>query len=96
MGFTYDEVEDLRIGVDELCFVLVGPSARRGTIALTYHVGEAGIAIVGVGHFLDGQPAGGLTDLSTAILSAVVDRHTVDLEDVAPRFSLMKRCRPAP
>ena len=25
MGFTYDEVEDLRIAIDELCFSLVGP-----------------------------------------------------------------------
>ena len=36
LGFTYDDVEDLRIAVDELCFVLVGTAGRPGTIALTF------------------------------------------------------------
>src|SRR5438270_9637301 len=32
MGFTCDEVEDLRIAIDELCFSLVGKPGRPGTI----------------------------------------------------------------
>jgi hypothetical protein len=94
MGFTYDEVEDLRIAVDELCFVLVGAAPRPGTITLTYQVRDDGITIDGVGHFVDGQPASGPTDLSSQILAAVVDSHVVELEDVAPRFSLTKKCTP--
>src|SRR2546423_7856230 len=42
LGFTFDEVEDLRIAVDELCFHLLGdadvddPSAATPTLELAY------------------------------------------------------------
>src|SRR5207244_330326 len=44
LGFTFDEVEDLRIAVDELCFHLLGgvdgdPSDEARTMDLTYSAG---------------------------------------------------------
>ncbi|MBA2438406.1 MAG: anti-sigma B factor RsbW, partial [Acidimicrobiia bacterium] len=31
LGFSFDEVEDVKIAVDELCFALVGTKGREGT-----------------------------------------------------------------
>src|ERR687895_1148119 len=45
LGFTFDEVEDLRIAVDELCFHLLGesddviPSDEGRTMDLVYSAG---------------------------------------------------------
>src|SRR5438034_11475948 len=74
LGFTYDEVEDLRIAIDELCFSLVGNSGRPGTIVLRYWMQADGLVVEGVGQFDDGMgtsPA--LSPLSQQILNAVVD-----------------------
>src|ERR671933_512426 len=53
LGFTFDEVEDLRIAVDELCFHLLGdtdddvePTDGR-TMDLTYSAGSDFIQITG-------------------------------------------------
>jgi hypothetical protein len=92
MGFTYDEVEDLRIAIDELCFALVGSNGRRGSIELRYTVQDDELVVEGVGTFTDpptGAPA--LTALSRQILSAVVDEHDVTSGDRGPVFRLRKR-----
>ena len=90
LGFTYDDVEDLRIAVDELCFVLVGTGGRAGSIALTYCVDESALSIEGVGHFPPSEAVEAPSELSQQILAAVVDEHEVAL-DGTPRFWLRKR-----
>jgi hypothetical protein len=93
LGFTYDDVEDLRIAVDELCFVLVGTAGRPGSIALTYRIEGRTLTIEGEGRFETGAGAPpGLSELSRQILAAVVDEHDVSL-DGTPRFWLQKVAR---
>jgi len=91
LGFTYDDVEDLRIAVDELCFVLVGSSGRAGSISLTYCVEDNSLTIEGVGRFPSGELVDAPNDLSEQILAAVVDEHTLTLNGDNPRFLLRKK-----
>ena len=90
MGFTFDEVEDLRIAVDELCFLLVGDGdAVDRTMELRYSAGRDSITIEGVTP-LDG-PAPEPNELSRQILGAPVDEHEVNGEGSTVRFRLLKR-----
>lgn len=91
LGFTYDDVEDLRIAVDELCFVLVGSGGRAGSIALTYCVDDGALTIEGVGRFTPGEAVEAPSELSEQILAAVVDEHALHLSGDEPRFRLRKR-----
>src|ERR1051325_8351220 len=90
LGFTYDDVEDLRIAVDELCFVLVGTGGRAGALSLTHCVGGDALTIEGIGHFPPSEAVEAPSELSQQILAAVVDEHDVSLQET-PRFWLRKR-----
>ncbi len=92
MGFTYDEVEDLRIAIDELCFSLVGNAGRPGTIVLRYWMEDDALVVEGVGQFEDGMGTSPvLSPLSQQILQAVVDEHELTIGPDGPEFRLLKR-----
>jgi len=94
VGFTLDEVEDLRIAIDEVCFSLVGARGRTGTITLRYLLDGDELAVEGVGRFTDGlgnEPV--VSALSDQILAAVVDRCELSAGAEGPRFRLVKRRR---
>lgn len=77
LGFTFDEVEDLRLAIDELCFALMGTRGRPGTIRLRYLVTDEALEVEGVGDFRGEGPEPTLSDLSRQILAALVDEHEV-------------------
>ena len=77
LGFTFDEVEDLRLAIDELCFALMGTRGRPGTIRLRYLVTDEALEVEGVGEFRGEGPEPTLSDLSRQILTALVDEHDV-------------------
>ncbi len=87
LGFTYDEVEDLRIAVGEACSHLLGVDGRDGTLIVTYHLGPDQITIEAEGDFADGDVEDPSGDLSAQILEAVVDEHQLD----GRRVRLVKR-----
>lgn len=95
LGFTYDEVEDLRLAIDELCFALIGSKGRVGSVGLRYAVAPRGLEVVGTGMFEDddnnsNRPA--LNDFSQQILRALVDEYGVSRDDEGrPSFRLVKR-----
>ena len=92
LGFSYDEVEDLRIAIDELCFVLVGSHGRPGSITLVYSMHPDALVVEGSGEFADaGPPFNGVSELSAQILAAVVDEHEVRAGTNGPTFRLRKR-----
>src|SRR5437879_5978718 len=89
LGFSYDEVEDLRIAIDELCFVLVGSRGRPGLITLVYSMLPDALVVEGSGTFPDAGPAfNGVSELSAQILAAVVDEHEVRAGENGPTFRL--------
>lgn len=87
MGFSYDEIEDLRIAVGEICGILVDGRDRQ----LEWRI-----------RLLDGAldvhasrtPAGspiGVSDLTDQILRGVVDEH--ELQREAGSVRVLKRRR---
>ena len=91
LGFSYDEIEDVKIAVDELCFVLVGSKGRHGTLTLTYVLNRDDLEIEGIGSFTDPPADPTPSDLSAQILKAVVDEHDVGRDGDDVRFRLRKR-----
>ena len=90
MGFTFDEVEDLRIAVDELCFLLVGTSdGGSRKMELRYTAGPDSITIEGEAD-VDGPPPQP-SELSSQILGALVDEHEVNGHGTTVHFRLVKR-----
>jgi hypothetical protein len=93
LGFTYDQVEDLRLAIDELCFALIGSKGKVGIVSLRYAVAEEGLEVVGTGLFDDDSDIGPeLNDWSNQILRALVDEYGVARDDEnRPCFRLVKR-----
>ncbi len=91
LGFSFDQIEDVKIAVDELCFALVGTKGREGNLTLIYLLQADRLIIEGTGEFVDGAARPATSELSARILSAVVDEHEVDERDGIISFRLMKR-----
>jgi serine/threonine-protein kinase RsbW len=90
LGFSFDEVEDLRLAIDELCYGLTGSSGRDGTVHVRFLLGTDSLLIEGAGHFaIDSQPV--LSELSEVILNALVDEHELGVGPEGPTFRLFKR-----
>ncbi|HEV3363595.1 MAG TPA: hypothetical protein VG795_05530 [Acidimicrobiia bacterium] len=94
LGFTFDEVEDLRIAVDELCFHLLGDVDddatfdESRTMDLIYSAGSDSITITGRTGLSGGVPEA--SELSEQILDALVDEHEVSGGDGIVTFRLKK------
>src|SRR3954466_16035285 len=71
LGFSVDEIEDVKIAVDELCFAVVGSKGRDGTLTLTSRLANHELAIEGEGTFAGDSPdsAPAPSDLSAQILA---------------------------
>ena len=92
LGFNFDEIEDVKIAVDELCFALVGTTGREGNIELRYSLDADDLVVEGLGTFTDALPTVAiLSPFSRQILSAVVDEHDVAAGEQGPTFRLRKR-----
>ncbi len=97
LGFSFDEVEDLRLAIDELCYGLTGSAGRPGTVEVRYLVSADSLVIEGDGHFDDQRQDGSeviLSELSQVILAALVDEHALRSGPDGPHFRLAKRRSP--
>ncbi len=93
LGFTFDQVEDLRLAIDEICFGLTGTKGREGILEVTFLLGPDGLTVNGLGRFSGAAPVH-LSELSEVILNALVDEHSVSDGAGGPHFRLVKRRRP--
>lgn len=96
LGFSLDQVEDLRLAIDELSYGLTGSHGRPGgTVFVRYLIGEDSLEIEGVGRFGGEMRPAELSELSQVILAALVDEHELSRGPDGPRFRLLKRLAPA-
>ncbi len=92
-GFDVEEVEDLRLAVDELCVSLVGEGAG-GRLSLRFVRGDEEVEVSCVHHPDPAGDDGAAIDpggLSATILDALVDEHGGDDEEGYRRMWLRKR-----
>lgn len=92
VGFSYEDIEDLRIGVDELCHLLMAPGTEGEELALTFIVAPDSVVVAGQGPPPTPTSAAVVqSELSKQIVTAVVNEHEVSRgDDGAPRFRLTK------
>jgi serine/threonine-protein kinase RsbW len=90
-GFDVDELEDLRIAVDELCAALV-EGGEGGPLTLTFDLGALAVSVRGT------TPVAGEVELeperlllSRQILRVVVDEYGIEQADGELRVQLHKR-----
>lgn len=95
LGFTLDDIEDLKIAVDEMCAYLTGTQGRDGELQIRFSVGDDRIEIDGSGHFTPGvKVRTQLTEFSQRILDTVVDQASLEQTDGHPTFTLTKSKSP--
>jgi len=90
-GLDYDEVEDFRIAVDELCHLLMSSTDQE--ISLSF--GVVGRSALARGHAprRHGGPLQPLSELSRTIIDSVADHHETFERDGEIGFSVMKESR---
>ncbi len=93
VGFTFDQLEDLRIAVDELGFAITG-GRPDSTLTLVFRLTDDAIEVEGTCAD-DGTGEGSSefapTDLARTIVAAVVDEYQLEVVDGQRRFRLSKR-----
>jgi len=91
LGFSVDDIEDVRIAVDELCFILLGDKGRAGNITLTFSVEGARLLVNGELDRPGDTPL--VNPLSAQILSAVCESHEIRQADGMLSFEVAHRSR---
>ena len=91
LGFNFDEIEDVKIAVDELCFALVGTKGREGELTVTYRLLPDALEIEGTGAFGGSATPPAPSELSAQILAAVVDEHELTRDGDQLKFRLRKQ-----
>ena len=89
VGFDVDEIEDLRVAVDELSSVLV-EVARDEQLELAFTPNPKGIEIEGRTR-IDGAREPAVDELTKQILAVVVDEYGVETQSGEARFRCVKR-----
>lgn len=90
LGFSYDQVEDLRLAIDELCFGLTGANGRPGTVQVRFVLHDDALEVTADGIFEDSLDIPPESEWSKVILAALVDAHEFGSGPNGPRISLVK------
>ena len=88
---SIDEIDDLRIAVDELSYALIGDDPLDETLTLRYVAAPGVVEIEGACPARD-EPVE-VSQLSKSIIGAVVDEHEITVADGVRRFRLVKQHR---
>jgi serine/threonine-protein kinase RsbW len=88
IGMTYEDLEDLRIAVDELSYAITG-GRPEATLRLAFRFDPATIEVEGTCADEGGSFAP--TELARTIVAAVVDEYQLEAAGGTRRFRLVKR-----
>ena len=90
-GLDYDEVEDFRIAVDELCHLLM--SSTDHEISVSFGVVGRCVLARGSAPRRPGVPLSPLNELSRTIIDSVSDHHELTDSEETLGFAVMKEAR---
>lgn len=88
-GFDYEEIEDLRIAVSELCAMLSSDDGNE--LSLTFSVAPESVTVAGSSPHRGVQLATEDLALAQALVAAVVDEHALSTDGDVATFHLIKR-----
>jgi serine/threonine-protein kinase RsbW len=89
LGLSHDEIEDLRIGVDEVCATLV-EAATGPAITLSYAVTDGSLVVSG--HTSSGAPIDeARLSISHRILQGIAHEHDVSYDGDTVSFRVVHR-----
>lgn len=89
VGLTYEEIDDLRIAVDELCFAVMGEEGSPAPLTLVYQIHPGAVSVSG--SCAAEGPGPVQSELSRTIVAAVVDEHELGQRDGVRCFRVLKR-----
>ena len=91
LRFTLEDIEDLKIAVDELSAYITGSQGREGSLDVRFLIGDDRIEIRGTALLQAGHKVRtDLTELSQMILETVADSASLGQLDGSPTFTLVK------
>ena len=91
LKFTLEDIEDLKIAVDELSAYLTGAQGRDGDLEVRFSISEDSIEIEGRALLQPGHKVRTeLTEFSQMILETVADSASLQQLDGTPTFTLTK------
>jgi serine/threonine-protein kinase RsbW len=88
-GLDFEEIDDVRIAVSELCSVVSVDA--NSTVTLAFRVTPGSLTVEGESR--TGRDDVVPNELSQAIIAAVADEHSLRTDDGATRFRVVKRSR---
>ena len=89
LGLDIDEIENLRVAVDELASTVVD-AAAPGDLEITFSSGDGELRMEGRAPLAPGGEVG-LDQLTAQILNAVCDKYELRVVDGTARFACTRR-----
>ena len=89
LGFSLQEIEDLRVAVDEMCAVLIDGADPSVELDLVYRI--RGDELHLEGHCALDGPVAELHPVAQELLTMTADEFVVDADGDGRRFRLVKR-----
>jgi anti-sigma regulatory factor (Ser/Thr protein kinase) len=94
-GMSYDDVEDLRVVIAEVCRLLVGPAVSDdrgdGTIAFAFGIGADRLTLEATSSTGRPEFEPDEHDLAAGLLLALTDEYEADLDGDQPRVRIVKQ-----
>lgn len=89
LGFGLDDIEDLRVAIDEVCAICIEDAPEGAELTLVYRPGEDCVAVEG--SCPHPGPAAEMHPVARELLSMTADDYDLAVADGALRFRLVKR-----